>query len=267
MPATPTSYYRPLGGGRYQPTIHTQGAWQDWEQHMAPVAGLLAHALECHDPRPDLQLTRISYDILGNIRSATSEVTCRTVRPGRTIELVEAVLTIEGKIVVRASGWRLSIQDTTRVAGGFPADIPPPDELQAWRPSDVWDGGYIASLEARAMPGSQVGRGTAWVRTPITLIEGIDVSPVAAFVGLVDTANGIAVREDPQEWMFPNVDLTIHLYRTPVPGWVGFETAVAFGEQGVGLTTSRLFDVRGPVGRAEQILTVRRMPGAPGEVA
>ena len=82
----------------------------------------------------------------------------------------------------------------------------------------------------------------------------------AAFLSVVDTANGIAVRQDPREWMFPNVDLSVHLWRQPVPGWVGLDTTVVFGTGGVGLTSSTLHDVEGPVGRCEQILTVRRLP-------
>ena len=57
--------------------------------------------------------------------------------------------------------------------------------------------------------------------------------------------------------MFPNVDLSIHLYRSPVWGWVGLDTTVIFGADGVGLTSTTLHDRLGPVGRAEQILTVR----------
>jgi hypothetical protein len=34
------------------------------------------------------------------------------------------------------------------------------------------------------------------------------------------------------------------------------------GPTGLGLTSTTLHDERGPVGRAEQILTVRRLPGA-----
>ena len=60
--------------------------------------------------------------------------------------------------------------------------------------------------------------------------------------------------------MFPNVDLTIHLFRQPVRGWVGFDTRVTMGPTGLGLTSTTLHDVEGPVGRAEQLLTVREMP-------
>ncbi|EFF89683.1 conserved hypothetical protein [Streptomyces sp. e14] len=60
----------------------------------------------------------------------------------------------------------------------------------------------------------------------------------------------------------PNVDLTVHLHRRPEGGWTGLDTTVVFGPSGQGLTSTVLHDVRGPVGRAEQILTVRPIPGA-----
>ena len=41
--------------------------------------------------------------------------------------------------------------------------------MQAWPGSDTWDGGYIASLDFRTVPGSQPGSGTAWIRTDTAL--------------------------------------------------------------------------------------------------
>ncbi len=261
LDAVSGSYYQPAGDGRYQPTLHTQGAWQEHEQHMAPVSGLLTHALETFQPREDLQLARISFEILGMIAAEPSQVRCRVLRPGRTIELLEATLSIGGRDVVRATAWRLARHDTTEVAGGSPEPLPDPLSLPTWDGTTVWDGGYIASLEFRTAGDPAPGRARVWVRTPTTLIEGTGVSPVARFLGLVDTANGIATRVDPTQWMYPNTDLTVHLFRTPVDGWVGFDTTVTFGPSGVGLTSSTLHDGHGPVGRAEQILTVRRLPG------
>jgi len=254
------SYYRRIDDDTYMPTLHAQGAWQAHEQHMAPVAGLIAHCMETFNGREDMQLSRITFDILGMIPAAPSTVECRTIRPGRTIELDEGVLSVDGKPVVRARGWRLSRQDTTDVAGGFPEALPPPDALEPWRGSTLWGGGYIRSLEFRRDPGSVPGAGRLWLRPTKTLIEDSDVSDMAAFVGLVDTANGVATRAHPDEWMFPNLDLTIHLWRAPLAGWAGFDTTVTFGESGVGLTSSTLHDIRGPLGRAEQILTVREVP-------
>lgn len=226
---------------------------------MAPVSGLMVHAMQDHDPRPDLQLSRVTFDILGVIPAEPSEVRVRVVRPGRTIEQLEAVYLVGDRPVVRASAWRLSRQDTGAVAGGEPPPLPSPGQMEPFEAQQVWPGGYIASLETRVGAGHRPGRGQVWVRTRTRLIEGVEVSPTAAFVGLVDTANGLAVRVSPREWMFPNVDLSIHLYRQPVAGWVGFDTRVIFGAEGAGLTTSTLHDEQGPVGQAEQILTVRRL--------
>jgi hypothetical protein len=41
---------------------------------------------------------------------------------------------------------------------------------------------------------------------------------MAAYLGLVDTANGMNVRLYPREWTFPNVDFTTHFHRTPEGG-------------------------------------------------
>lgn len=260
LAADSPSYYRQIDEDTFMPTLHAQGAWQTDEQHMAPVSGLIAHCLETFNGRDDMQLSRITFEILGMIPAAPSTVECRTIRPGRTIELDEAVLSVAGRPVVRARGWRLSRQDSTAVAGGSPEPMSSPDSLPAWDGTDTWAGGYIASLEFRRDPASVPGDGRVWLRSPKTLIEDVDASELATYVGLVDTANGIATRAHPREWMFPNLDLTIHFFRTPIAGWVGFDTDVVFGETGVGLTSSVLHDIRGPVGRAEQILTVREIP-------
>jgi hypothetical protein len=118
-------------------------------------------------------------------------------------------------------------------------------------------GGYIASLDMRAINGPNPGRTRAWITTPLQLVEGEPTTDLAHFVLLVDTSNGIAVRRPPEEWQFPNVDLTIHLFRQPEGAWVGFDTSVTFGPVGHGLTSTDLYDARGQVGRAAQTLLVR----------
>ncbi len=77
----------------------------------------------------------------------------------------------------------------------------------------------------------------------------------------MDTANGIAVRRPPTEWMFPSVDPTVHLHRRPGGDWTGLDTTVVFGPTGQGLTSTVPHDLDGPVGTAQQILTVRPQPG------
>ena len=60
--------------------------------------------------------------------------------------------------------------------------------------------------------------------------------------------------------MFPNLDLTVHLFRQPAGGWLGLDTTVSFGPAGQGLTSSVLHDEQGPLGSVQQTLTVRPLP-------
>jgi hypothetical protein len=254
-----STYYTRLDGTHFLPTAHVGGAWRSDEQHFAPVAGLITHALERHAGDTGLQISRLSFEILGVIPAAVSEVVVETLRPGRTISLVEATMTVSDRPVVRARAWLLSRQDTFAVAGGEPEPMPAPAEWEPWDGPGTWPGGYIASLDIRRPADAAPGRARAWVSTDVTLLADEPVSPLARFVGLIDTANGIAVRRPPGEWMFPNLDLSVHLHRQPVGGPVGLDTTVVFGPDGVGLTSSVLHDAHGAIGRSEQILTVRRL--------
>jgi hypothetical protein len=253
----PRAYYQQIGPELFRSTIHAQGAWAQEHQHMAPVSGLLVRAIEECAPRDDLIVSRVAFDILGVIPGGDVQVHARVIRPGRTIELVEAEMSAGGRVVVRATAWRLAASDTSAIAGGAMDPLPGPEEGLPWVGSSVWQGGFIRSLEFRVLPGWQPGRGRAWIRTHVDRVEREPSSPLARYVGLIDTANGIAVRADPTTVLFPNTDLTVHLVRTPVGPWIGLDTTVTFGPDGVGLTASVLHDISGPVGRAAQTLTIR----------
>jgi len=257
------SYFVALGDARYRSTEHARGAWRDDEIHFSPLAGLVAHALD-RAARPDgpTGLSRLSFEILGVLPEGEYAVEVETVRPGRTIELVEATATAGGRPVVRARAWFLEESDTSDVEGTDETPLPPLDEAEPWAMSTTWPGGYVASLDVRQLGEVRPGRATVWMSTAVALVEGEEVSPRASYLGLVDGCNGIAVRRDPREWAFPNVDLGIHLHRRPEGAWLGADTRVAFGPTGLGVTTTVLHDLAGPVGFAQQSLTLRRRPPA-----
>lgn len=259
-----SSYFERVGEHRFAPTIHARGAWAVDEQHFSPLGGLIVHEVErmrARHRRAGLLISRIGFDILGRNTFEEFDVHVEVLRPGRTIELVGATVVIAGRITVSARIWLMSTEDTGSVAGGEPEGLPAPETLCSWPLTSVWPGGYVASLETRPIGIPQPGRTAAWLSAPHVLVAGERASDLASFVALVDTANGIAVRQEPTKWMFPNLDLTIHLYRQPEAGWTGLDTTVTFGHSGQGLTSTVLHDVRGPVGYAQQILTVRPRPG------
>lgn len=260
----PAGFFERIDEHRFRPTHHAQGAWNAEDQHFSPLAGLIAHAIDRHlAQRPDggLALARISYDILGRLALDECEISVRTLRPGRTIELLEAVVIISERPVVRARAWLLATADTTAIARSPVRQLAAPESFDRWPMDDLWSGGYISSIDVRRHE-SAPGRATAWVSARVPLLAGEPISSLASFLALVDTANGIAVQQAPTEWMFPNLDLTVHLHRRPEGEWTGLDATASFGPGGHGLTSTVLHDVAGPVGQAEQILTVRPTPPA-----
>lgn len=247
----------PDGGGRFRATAHTGGGWNPAEQHIAPTVGLVTHCLARAGAGAPVQ--RLAVDILGVIGIDEVTVVVEPVRPGRTIELVEARVSWAGRDVVRARAWRLAGSDTAAAAGTPEAPLPPRDELAAWDMSAGWPGGYIASLEVRHRDVGP-GRAQAWLRSDVELLDGEEVGGLARFLALADTANGLVQGPDRRGWFYPNVDLTAHLFREPTGPWVGMDTSVSWGPGGHGLTATVLHDEAGPVGRVAQLCTLRRLP-------
>lgn len=253
------AYFERTGASSFRATELVGGAWDTATQHIAPALGLLAHAVEVdRDGRRDdgLVVGRLSYDILGTMPLDVVDVSVEVLRAGRTIELVEAVMSHAGRAGVRLRAWLLQPGDTAAVEGSALPRIAAPDELEPWDPAEVWPGGFIASTEVRRRL-VEPGRGQFWVRPVVPLVEDEEVSGLARLAGMLDISNGMVVREDPRKVAFPNLDLTAHLFRQPEGEWLGFDTTVSFGSGGLGLTSSLLHDASGPVGTSAQGLTVR----------
>lgn len=259
------SYYLHLGENRYESTIHSQGAWNTHEQHMAPVTGIMTHALEQYQPRADMRLARLSFDILGLIPAGEFTIETMMLRPGKTIELLQAELIANGRVAVRATAWRLQKGDTSSVEAYEDEPMASLESADSWDGMNTWPGGFIRSIEARVNAGHRAGRGRVWLRTPYPMLDGgAPSSALVRLLGLADSANGVSARMDPSSggWMFPNVDLSLHIYREPEGEWLGLDTHVTMAGDGIGLTSAVLNDRKGPFARSEQILTVRPFPSA-----
>lgn len=254
-----TAYFERLDDGVFRATEHVSGAWDTSTQHVAPALGLLAHAVERdRDARRDdgLVVARLSYDILGTIPVDVVDVSVEVLRPGRTIELVQATLGHGGRTGLILRAWLLEERDTAALAGGRLPWVPGPDAVPPYDPTAIWPGGFVASAQVRRAQ-QEPGRAVIWVRTDVPLVDGEEVSDLARLTGLLDISNGMTVRVPPADVAFPNVDLTAHLFRRPRGEWLGLDTTVSFGPSGLGLTSSVLHDVDGPFGTSAQVLTVR----------
>ena len=253
------AYFERTSASAFRATSHVSGAWNTSDQHIAPALGLLVHLVEQDRDRrraDGLTIGRLSFEILGTVPVDIVDTAVMVIRPGRSIELVEASLTHNGRTAVQLRAWLMQQVDTTHLTASPLPRIPGPADMPPWNPSTVWPGGFIASAEVRRVQ-IEPGRAAFWVRTSIPLVRDEPVSPLARAAGLFDIANGMTVRVSPEDVAFPNLDLTAHLFAEPHGDWLGFDTSVTFGAAGIGVTNSILHDESGPIGTMAQILTIR----------
>src|SRR5690606_40296730 len=136
-----STYFLRLSETAFEPTEHVGGAWNPDELHIAPVLGLLAHLVEvdhaARRPGSPLVIARASYDILGVIPMEAFDTSTRVVRPGRTIELVEAVLSHAGRPAVTLRAWLLQQADTSPIQGSPLPPMPGRESFAPWSAAEV----------------------------------------------------------------------------------------------------------------------------------
>ncbi len=268
------AFYEPAGNGIFASTPATAGPWSPDAQHGGPPSALAARAIERHEPDERQRLARVGIDILRPVPVKPLTVRTRTVRPGRRVTLIEAVVEADGQEVLHARGWRIE-----RPAGKVPeladGDAPPPvpAEGHGFLPLIFKreEHGYLASIEWRFLPpaqgyvdvsaaGADIPAGvqvrSAWTRPRIPLLAGEDSSPMERTLLVADSGSGVSAALPPAEFIFINVDLTVTLPRDPASDWILLEAATSIGADGTGMALTRISDQFGPCGRGLQTLLV-----------
>ncbi|HEY8373148.1 MAG TPA: thioesterase family protein [Pseudonocardiaceae bacterium] len=251
------AFYESLGDGLFRATEHTVGPWSPDTQHFGPPSALMARAMERCEPREATTITRVTVEILGPLPCTDLAVSAHVERPGRSVELLAAEITVAGRPVARARAWRMTGVDTAPVAGGAGAPLPPPGRGSSPPLPDWWHGGYLDAMHWEWVRGGEPGRAAVWVRQRVGLVAGEEPSPLQRLLTVADSASGVSSRLDIHRWLFVNTELTVHLHRRPVGEWIGMDAETVIGPGGVGLATSVLHDSTGPVGRSAQSLLVR----------
>jgi acyl-Coa thioesterase superfamily protein/acyl-CoA thioesterase superfamily protein len=237
------------------PTELTRGPWDPDAQHAGPPAALLARALERCEPRPEMQIGRVTVEILGPVPLAPLGVSASVVRPGRSVELLEASLSGPEGELMRARAWRLSTGELT-TAGSSPSSGPGEGEERDFFPTGQAVG-YHTAMEYRFVRGGflEPGPATVWMRMRVQLVEGEEPTPLQRVMTAADSGNGVSAALDWRRHLFINTDLSVHLLRPLEGDWVCLEAETLIGP--LGLADTALWDERGRIGRAAQTLLVR----------
>jgi hypothetical protein len=261
-----------LGDQRAAATELARGPWDPGSLHGGPVSALLARAVERHPADGvDWFVARLTVELERPVPLDPVAWTVTTTRPGRKVSLVEATLTLADtdRVLARARALRIRRapvplpHDDAAKAPHLVLPGPPPGPEESTRErstTTIYEGFHNVACEHRfaeggwAEPGATIG----WIRLLVPVIAGEAPLPLQRVVAAADFANGISHALSFDTHTFINPDLTVHVFRPLEGEWVGLASRSLYGDDGVGLSDTALYDTRGRVGRSNQSLFLDR---------
>ncbi len=249
-------------GDRFVATELTRGGWSDHAQHGGPPVGLVAHVIEQRHASADMMITRLTTDLIRPVPLAPLAVESRVVRPGRRIQVIEAIMRDGDLEVVLATALMIriaSIDLPERPDSGW-EQPPGPDRAERVDTAD-WTGFmkpmprfHVHGVEIRTLDQSfyTAGRGTSWFRLVHPVVAGTPTSPFVRTATLADLGNGNSTAVDPKEWLYVNPDVDLSLHRSLDGEWLGMRSFAHQHNTGIGLAQSTIFDANGPIGTVTQ---------------
>ncbi len=249
-------------GDHLVPTGYSRGPWSPTALHGGPVAALVAREAENVGGGEDLQLVRITLELLRPVPLTPLRVTSAVVRPGRKVQLIDTVVEADGVEVA----WSRALK--IRRARGEAALRPTVPEDDAPRPPTEGIPRPGSPGEDRAFHSEGVamqyvrgaferpGPATVWIRLEVPVVLGEQPSPWQRVAAAADFGNGVGAELPFGTNLFINPDLTVEVHRPPVGEWVCLDARTRFGSPGIGAAESALWDGGGRIGRAVQSLLV-----------
>ena len=258
------SFYVPAGDGTWLATVHTTGPWDPGSQHGGPPSALLGREMQRCEPRDDMIIARFTCEILSPIPVGEIAVQVRLARPGRSVQLLEGVITAGGREVALARAWRV-LRTSSADAG---PSLPPPPALPGEQGQLLprgWVDGYLSAIEWR-MPYGRFGApgpAAAWARMRYPLLPGEEPSPLERVLAVADSGSGVSGELPYADWVFINPEVTVHLFRDAAGEWVCLDAQTSIAAGGAGFARTVLSDTGGPVGLGTQSLLIVPRPGRP----
>jgi acyl-coenzyme A thioesterase PaaI-like protein len=246
------------------PLPHAHAVWSADTVDGGAVAALLTQHAEhlCGDP--ELQLARLTVDLLAPVPVTSTTLGGRTVRQGHRIHVIDVDLTdAGGKIVARASTVFLRKADVAPFAAEPTAlRPPPPPEGLAVFPLPMPRPTFFGSQELRPYRvATAVVPMASWVHTPHELFEGVPLTPAAQAAAVADRVNAAGSFVPPSNVGAVNADITVHFGRQPAGDWIAVDVFYRGVGAAQGALAGYLFDRSGAFAVAAMSVMPPRVEG------
>jgi Acyl-CoA thioesterase C-terminal domain/Acyl-CoA thioesterase N-terminal domain len=226
---------------------------------------LLGREIERVGGGEGFQVARVTLEILRPVPIGPVRVEAEVVRPGRSVQMIDAALSNGDGELMRARAWRIRSGEIEIPDDVVATPEPPPGPERGGKPEFFSTGqsvGYHTAMEWRSVGGGflEPGPATVWMRMGCQLVDGEEPTPLQRTLVAADVGNGISAVLDWRRFLFINVDLSVHLERMPEGEWVCVDAVTLPQPSGIGTAESVLSDERGRIGRAAQALLIAERP-------
>jgi hypothetical protein len=252
----------PSAPDRYVPSAIARGPWDPGAQHGGAPAALLAAIIDGLDSLVPMRVARLTVELVKPVPLAPCTVRTDVIREGKRVQLVDAVIEVDGVAVVRARALRLRRADFDPLTE--PVSLPegfvrPEDSAPlVFEPGHPFGVGFFQAMEMRAAHGDWLRRGPAayWFRPRVDFIAGEVNTPLMQVCAAADFGNGLSNELPFGKYLYINPDLTIALTREPRTEWVLVDARTMLETNASGLAAAELYDEAGPIGRSQQLLLI-----------
>lgn len=252
-------------GERFVPGGLTRGPWDPNAMHGGAPAALLAHVLGGFEPGAGNFVSRLTVELLRPVPLEPLTVDVELSRPGKKVQLLDAVVRSGGTEVVRARALRIRQIPLPADDAVMLGDVMEPGPAGA-RPLDVsgFAGpvpGFFSAFDIAVAHGDwgRPGRAAMWFRLRSAVVADEPVAPFSRVAAASDFSNGLGNAFPWGGYLFINPDLTVTVARPPVSEWIGIDAHTVVGPNGTGFAESAVFDEQGRIGRATQSLLLDRL--------
>src|SRR5438132_10907862 len=186
-------------GARFVPSELCRGPWSPEAQHGGPPAALLARSAERFEGGEEMQVARLTVELLRPVPLDPLTVAARWARPGRKVQIVEVSLRAGDTEVARALGLRLRRVPLALPPGAERGPSPPPgpgrgaETLPPWGDGIVRPAFHADAVEHRFVAGGfdRPGPSTDWIRLRVPLVAGEPTSPLCRVAAAAGFGHGV----------------------------------------------------------------------------
>ncbi|MGA0606872.1 thioesterase family protein [Phenylobacterium sp. VNQ135] len=237
------------------------GPWDPGLMHGGAPSALIAWAAEQVEAPAPMRIARLTIDLLRPVPVGELAIETEVLRQGRKIQLLEVRLSANGVEVTRGTVLKVRETDLPLPGEFLPAldeglpDTGAPSPTRLGTPNN-----FGGNFEMRSVRGGfgEPGPAANWFRQHRPTILRQPMTPAIRAAAVADFSNGISSVLPFEEWTFINGDLTVSFARMPRGEWILSNAVSWLSPDGGGLAMTRLADVHGYFGVAQQSLVIER---------